>query len=163
MKKRKVLISIISIALCFLCSFSTVSANDIYTGDYFEFDNPFSRMDSDGTFTFCIASRIESDVFTADKAYVTIGTTASVYDRSEREEFTSSSDTYAYTVKLMKYSTGSMVGSYTAYSDGTRYGQSYSVKKGDKYYLEIVAVNRNLKLTSYQIDGTGYVKNVTVD
>ena len=34
---------------------------------------------------------------------------------------------------------------------------------GTKYYIKISANNPNLKLTQYEIEGDGYVKNVTVN
>lgn len=120
-------------------------------------------MNSDGTFTFGISLSVTSDSFTADKAYVTIGTTAHVYDRSNKSEFNSDDADYSYTVHLYTYYTSKHIGSYTGYADGTRYGQSYATTAGTKYYIKISATNQNLKLTQYEIEGDGYVKNITVD
>lgn len=161
--QKRYIAKIISIILCIICCVSTICANDIYSGDYLDFNNPYSKMNSDGTFTFGIALSVTSDSFTANKAYVTIGTTAHVYDRSNQSEFNSDDDDYSYTVSLYTYYTSNRIGSYTGYADGTKYGQSYATTTGTKYYIKISANNPNLKLTQYEIEGDGYVKNVTVN
>ena len=95
---------------------------------------------------------------------MTIATYAHVHDLVTRSEFTSTSEDYKYKVSLYKDGlVDTFVGSYTGYADGNRAGKSLNTTKGSKYYFVISAVNENLSMTPYSIEGTGSVDHVTVD
>ncbi len=149
------------LTLCILICVTTVFGHDIISNDYFRFVNNPGRMFSDGSFDFVIQISEKSDKFIATSNTITIETSAQVYSSTEDNYFNSSSDDYKYGVSLIKDGIiDTPVDYYQAYSNGNAKSKTFNVQKGSKYYIEIYAVNKNLKMTSYYISGEGTASNI---
>lgn len=158
---KKLLQRFIMLTLCIMICSTSVLGHDVTGGDYFSFVNNLGRMSSDGSFEFEIQIRVTSDTFIATSNTITIETSAQVYSSTEDEYFNSTDEKYKYGVSLIKDGVlDTPVDYYHAYSNGRSKSMTFDVKKGSKYYIEIYAVNKNLKTESYYISGEGTASDI---
>lgn len=160
---KKSFISMITIALMILscCSPINAFANDISEKDYIKFEQPSTRISSNGYFTFDVHRSLVSGKFKANGNYVTIQTSARIYNAGTGTYRIDKS--VKFRVTLCKKG-GKTIGSYVGMADNVYGGLKFTgITKGDTYYFVITVLDEDIQFSGYEsVKGSGNVSNVTV-
>lgn len=160
--KKKIFSLVATVIMLFVCcSPVNAFADNVNGNDYIRFEQPVSRIASNGAFTFDVHIRLASGKFKANGNYITIQTRARIYGAGTETYRTDSS--VKFRVTLCK-SSGKTVGSYVGMADNIYGGRKFTgITKGDTYYFVITVLDENIQHSGYEsVKGTGNVSNVTV-
>ena len=125
--------------------------------EYVSFTTDNRRIASDGTFEFNVrAERRSENDFIVGGNSITISAKCRKYNVNTGHPV--EDDTKQFTVTLYKSSSNEEIGSFDGFADDETYKKTFTVEKGQQYYI-IVTCSPTLTMP-YSLKGTGKVSKI---